>query len=89
MLYGRYNEAMIKTELTVHNSYGKEPALEVQSVLSQYYLLISFKDIHDGIYDGVSAQSNSSQRFAAADILLEEFSANNFNLNQINKFIQQ
>lgn len=82
MLYGRYNEAMIKTELTVHNSYGKEPALEVQSVLSQYYLLISFKDIHDGIYDGVSAQSNSS-------ILLEEFSANNFNLNQINKFIQQ
>jgi hypothetical protein len=69
MLYGRYNEAMIKTELTVHYSYGKEPALEVQNVLSPYYLLISFKDIHDDIYDGVSS--------------------NNFNLNQINKFIQQ
>lgn len=69
MLYGRYNEAMIKTKLTVHKSYGKEPALEVQNVLSPYYLLISFKDINDGIYDGVSA--------------------NNLNLNQINKFIQQ
>ena len=68
MLYGRYNKAMIKTELKVLNSYGKEPALEVQNVLSPYYLLISFNDIHDSIYDGVSA--------------------NNLNLNQINKFTQ-
>jgi len=26
MLYGRYNEAMIKTELTVHTSYNRQPA---------------------------------------------------------------
>jgi hypothetical protein len=69
MLYGRYNEAMIKTELTVHSNYGNEQALEVQNVLSPYYLLISFNDIHDSIYDGVSSS--------------------NFNINQINKFIQQ
>lgn len=69
MLYGRYNKAMIETKLTVQNSYGNEQALEMQNVLSPYYLLISFNDIHDSIYDGVSS--------------------NNFNLNQINKFIQQ
>ena len=57
MLYGRYNKAMIKTELKVLNSYGKEPALEVQNVLSPYYLLISFNDIHDSIYDGVSSNN--------------------------------
>jgi len=82
MLYGRYNAAMIETELTVHSNYGNEQALEVQNVLSPYYLLISFNDIHDSIYDGVFTKSNSI-------ILLEEISSNILNLNQINKFIQQ
>ncbi|MFZ4592442.1 MAG: hypothetical protein ACOYN6_15680 [Ignavibacteria bacterium] len=80
---------MIKTELTVHINYGNEQALEVKNVLNPYYLLISFNDIHYSIYNGVSSKSNSSQRFAVADIWLDEYSSNNLYLNQINKFIQQ
>jgi hypothetical protein len=56
MLYGRYNAVMIKTELTVHKNYDRQPALKVREALIPCINLSgTCPDIYDGIYDDVSS----------------------------------